>query len=78
MPIEKVIRKFSSFEEMRRTHIEGWQRLGTESVNDHAWQLVIDFRKMHEIHPYVPVMERMITSVRRAWLDEDTANSDRR
>jgi len=74
MPMEKVIRKFSSFDEMRRAHIEGWLQLGTEAINHHAWQLVIDYRRMHNIQPFELLMERRVTSVRRARIDEDDAN----
>jgi hypothetical protein len=76
MAIAKVIRKFESFEEMRLAHIQGWQELGTEAINEHAWQLVIDYRRRHDIRHHEPRMERRVTSVRRAWIEEDKANSD--
>jgi hypothetical protein len=73
MPMGKVIRKFSSFEEVRVAHFRGWQESGIEVINEPAWQLVIDYRKRHDIQPYEPVMERRVRFVRRAWKEEQTS-----
>lgn len=66
MAIAKVIRKFSSFEEQRVAHLRGWQELSTDEINDQAWQLVIDYRKMHDIQPHEPRLQRHLAVVRKA------------
>jgi hypothetical protein len=66
MAMVKTIRKFNSHEEMRLAHLEGWQKLPIDEINHHAWQLVVDYRKMHDIQPHEPRLQRSVTSVRRA------------
>ncbi|MES2996266.1 MAG: hypothetical protein V4733_05585 [Verrucomicrobiota bacterium] len=61
----KTIRKFHSHEEMRLAHLQGWQKLTLDEINHHTWQLVVDYRKMHDIRPYEPRLQRTVTNFRR-------------
>lgn len=61
----KVLRKFTSHEEMRVQQLQDCQRLTTDEMNYYAWQMVIDYREMHGIEPYEPRLQRHITSVRK-------------
>ena len=63
--MEKVIRKFSSHEELRLAHLKGWQNLSTDEINHHAWQLVIEYRELHDIQPHEPRLQRHVTSLRK-------------
>ena len=64
--MEKIIRKFSSFDEMRLAHIEGWQKLEPAIRFSEAWGLVTTYRELHNIQPIEPRLQRTVTSVRRA------------
>lgn len=63
--MEKTIRKFTSHEEMRLAHIEGWQNLDLATRFSEAWGLVLTYREMHDIQPHEPRLQRTITNVRR-------------
>jgi hypothetical protein len=63
--MEKIIRKFSSFEEQRIAHISDWQKLDSATRFSEAWGLVIGYREHHKIEPIEPRLQRVITSVRR-------------
>ncbi len=65
MAIARTIRKFASHEEMRVAHLRDWQKLSTDTINDNAWQLVVDYRKMHDIQPHEPRLQRTLAVVRR-------------
>lgn len=62
----KILRKFSSHEEMRIQQLRDWQQLTTEEINHHAWQMVIEYREMHNIEPHEPRLQRLVSSVRKA------------
>jgi hypothetical protein len=66
MAMVRTIRKFKSHEELRLAHLQEWQKLPTEVINEHAWQLVVDYRKMHDIQPHEPRLQRHVEAVRRA------------
>jgi|Laugresu1bdmlbdd_1035124.scaffolds.fasta_scaffold401548_1 hypothetical protein len=63
--MEKIIRKFSSHEEQRLFHIEGWQNLNPATRLTEAWGLVINYRELHNIQPIEPRLQRTVTSIRR-------------
>jgi len=66
MAMVKTIRKFSSFEEQRLAHIEGWQKLDSAVRFAEAWGLVIQYRQLKNIEPTEPRLQRTVTTVRRA------------
>ncbi len=61
----KVLRKFSSHEEMRVQQLRDCQRLTTDEINNYAWRMVIEYREMHDIEPYEPRLQRHISSLRK-------------
>jgi len=61
----KTIRKFHSHEELRLQQLRDWQSMTIDEINDHAWQMVIEYRQMNEIEPHEPRLQRLATSVRR-------------
>jgi hypothetical protein len=66
MAIAKVIRKFESFEDMRLAHIAGWQVLDSATRFSEAWNLVVQYRQLKNLHPFEPRLQRTVTVVRRA------------
>lgn len=64
--MEKIIRKFDNHEEMRLAHLRDCQKLSTDQINEIAWEMVVEYRQMHEIEPYEPRLQRHVTSVRRS------------
>ena len=62
----KTIRKFHSHEDLRTQQLRDWQRMTTDEINGQAWQMVVEYRQMHNIQPYEPRLQRLVTSVRKA------------
>ncbi len=64
--MEKIIRKFTSHEEMRLAHLRDCQKLSTDEINDLAWQMVVEYRQLHDFKPHEPRLQRNVTSVKRS------------
>lgn len=60
------VKKFDSFDEMRKDTIQQWQLAGVDLRLQAAWELVYDYWVgMKEMHPDELRLQRTVTSIQR-------------
>ena len=64
--MKQNIRKFENHDQMRLAHLRDCQNLSTDRINDIAWKMVVEYRRMHDIKPHEPRLQRHVASVRRS------------
>lgn len=64
----RTIKRYDSHEALREDQLRHWQSMSPAARMDAAWQLVVDYRRHHDLQPHEPRLEKRITSVRKTGL----------